>query len=173
MTEPPPPSQTPPGWYPDGSGVTRYWDGGAWTEHVAPPPAPGAPGAPQAAALAGNRVPALWWALGAAALMVVGGLGPWATALGVVDVSGTKGDGWIAIFLGALAAAVLWFAKGKAGPVVALIAGAIGLLVAIIDFADISSLGELVDPAWGIFAVIAGSVALGVAAIVLLARPGR
>jgi hypothetical protein len=28
---------TPPGWYPDGQGATRYWDGSAWTAHVAQP----------------------------------------------------------------------------------------------------------------------------------------
>ena len=26
--------QTPAGWYPDGQGTTRYWDGAAWTEHT-------------------------------------------------------------------------------------------------------------------------------------------
>jgi hypothetical protein len=33
---------TPAGWYPDpeGTGGQRYWDGFAWTEHRAPPPAP-------------------------------------------------------------------------------------------------------------------------------------
>lgn len=29
-------SQTPAGWYPDGQGQQRYWDGYQWTEHVAP-----------------------------------------------------------------------------------------------------------------------------------------
>lgn len=42
---PPPPSQTPAGWYsdPHTPGGQRYWDGSAWTEHVvnaAPPPMP-------------------------------------------------------------------------------------------------------------------------------------
>lgn len=30
------PSTTPAGWYDDGSGNLRYWDGSAWTEHTAP-----------------------------------------------------------------------------------------------------------------------------------------
>lgn len=35
-----------PGWYPDESmaQTRRYWDGAAWTEHIAPADAPGAPG---------------------------------------------------------------------------------------------------------------------------------
>lgn len=32
MTQPPP-----AGWYPDGHGHDRYWDGRAWTEHTRPP----------------------------------------------------------------------------------------------------------------------------------------
>lgn len=36
-------SATPAGWYPDGRGATRWWDGERWTEHVQPqtPPASG------------------------------------------------------------------------------------------------------------------------------------
>ncbi|MFC6239450.1 DUF2510 domain-containing protein [Longivirga aurantiaca] len=37
------------GWYDDGTGQTRWWDGAAWTQHVAPEPAV-APSAPEAAA---------------------------------------------------------------------------------------------------------------------------
>ncbi|WP_259340675.1 DUF2510 domain-containing protein, partial [Clavibacter michiganensis] len=30
------PCAAPAGWFPDGSGQLRYWDGSAWTQHVAP-----------------------------------------------------------------------------------------------------------------------------------------
>lgn len=30
------PSGTPAGWYPDGSGVQRWWDGQQWSQHSAP-----------------------------------------------------------------------------------------------------------------------------------------
>ncbi len=33
----------PAGWYADGLGAVRWWDGAAWTSHVAPPPAPAVP----------------------------------------------------------------------------------------------------------------------------------
>ncbi|MEP9382156.1 DUF2510 domain-containing protein [Nocardioides cheoyonin] len=38
-------TQTPAGWYPDGQGQERYWDGSAWTEQTRAPEAP-APEAP-------------------------------------------------------------------------------------------------------------------------------
>src|SRR5579864_7080806 len=41
-------AMTPPGWYPDPSGVPglRYWDGAQWTQHTAPSPAPQAVASP-------------------------------------------------------------------------------------------------------------------------------
>src|SRR5699024_1480687 len=38
----------PAGWYPQGDGTQRYWDGHQWTEHIAPylDPAPAHPGGP-------------------------------------------------------------------------------------------------------------------------------
>ncbi|MEM7273791.1 MAG: DUF4870 domain-containing protein [Actinomycetota bacterium] len=47
----------PAGWYPVDGGGQRYWDGSAWTEHIAP--APGAtPPAPAPAAQPGSGFPA-------------------------------------------------------------------------------------------------------------------
>ncbi len=44
-------SATPPGWYDDGHGAQRWWDGTRWTEHVQPPaPEPAAAPAAQAPA---------------------------------------------------------------------------------------------------------------------------
>ncbi len=55
-------TQTPSGWYPDpaGSRELRYWDGGAWTAHVAPAPGvaqqPPGPTTPD-----GERLAGWWW----------------------------------------------------------------------------------------------------------------
>ncbi len=47
---------TPAGWYDDGSGRQRYWDGARWTEHFAPA-APSSPTAPQPGAEAFAAAP--------------------------------------------------------------------------------------------------------------------
>jgi hypothetical protein len=39
-------AKTKPGWYEDGSGGNRYWDGAAWTEQYAPGPPDGNPQSP-------------------------------------------------------------------------------------------------------------------------------
>lgn len=57
MSDPNQPS-TPPGWYPDGQGAQRWWDGTQWTDHVQPapgtPPLPAAPQQPQYGAAYGQ-----------------------------------------------------------------------------------------------------------------------
>jgi hypothetical protein len=49
---------TPAGWYDDGSGQKRWWDGSGWTTHVATPPAP-APAASEPAPFAPPFTPPL------------------------------------------------------------------------------------------------------------------
>lgn len=51
-------SQTPAGWYDDGRGSVRYWDGSGWTEHVAPAGG-GAAGPTFAAGTAGGFKPSV------------------------------------------------------------------------------------------------------------------
>jgi Protein of unknown function (DUF2510) len=158
---PPPPPLHPAGWYPDAQGTVRYWDGHGWTEHVAAPT---------------RKPPAFWVAIAAAALMVLGGLGPWATALRVVDVSGTNGDGWLVIGAAVVAAGVLFASPRDAGPIVALLAAIGGAIVGFVDLSDINSRGALVQPAWGIYMVLLSSGTLFVASLILLLqkrRPGR
>ena len=61
MSDPNQPT-TPPGWYPDGQGGQRWWDGHQWTEHTQPGdaggqrPTPGTPQAPPAGADAPTQV---------------------------------------------------------------------------------------------------------------------
>ncbi|WP_309102515.1 DUF2510 domain-containing protein [Microbacterium sp.] len=52
---------TPAGWYDDGSGRQRWWDGQQWTEHFAPEAeAPAATDAPAAEPAAGSAAPQDW-----------------------------------------------------------------------------------------------------------------
>jgi hypothetical protein len=109
--------------------------------------------------------------------MIVGALGPWAKALGIVSVSGVDGDGWFVVAAAVVAAFLLWrhAQAGGRGPLVGIIvAGAVAAAVCAIDLIDIQSksstefFGEdvdVIDPAWGIYACLLGSGALIVATI--------
>jgi uncharacterized protein DUF2510 len=171
-----PAQQHPAGWYADPSGGRqRYWDGTRWTEHYAAGPQPQMKASKSASLTEQPR--AFWLAAAGAALMIIGGLGPWATAFGTLDISGTKGDGWIVVGAGALGLVALWFFfAGQRRLALAVLAGLCGLAgagTAIYDLVKLSGAGseeffgedvDLVDPAWGIYAAAAGSCALSVAA---------
>jgi hypothetical protein len=103
---------------------------------------------------------------------VIGALGPWATALDLGSISGTRGDGPLVILAAAFSAAMLWSyaVRGSRGLLIgSALAGASGLAIGIVDFVDIASRGsgeifdeevQLVDPGWGIYVVILASLAL-------------
>jgi hypothetical protein len=159
-----PPVEHPAGWYPDAHGTIRYWDGYAWTHNVASPQPPSS----------AAKTPAFWCAIAAAALMILGSLGPWGTALRVVDVSGTDGgDGWLVIGAALVAVVVLFASPRDAGPVVALIAGIGGEIVGFVDLADVESRGALVTAGWGLYVVLLSSAALVIAGLVLIVQRRR
>jgi hypothetical protein len=128
-----------------------------------------------------GRPAVFWLTLGAAAMMVVGGFGPWAKVFSIASVSGTDGDGWFLI-VGGLAACGLLAREVTAGGVwplaVILLIGIGCAVVAFIDLDDIAGVageeafGSIVDPGWGIYASLIGSVALAAsAALALVWRP--
>jgi hypothetical protein len=114
--------------------------------------------------------------------MVIGSFGPWARALGIVSVSGTDGDGWIVIGAGVVAAIALVRQAGtrtRRPYIVAALAGALGIVVTGVDLAELSDKGSadlfgetlhLVEPAWGIYVALAGSIVVTGLAMLALVR---
>jgi len=122
------------------------------------------------------------WAGASLAVMVVGAVGPWATALGTT-IHGTDGgrDGWYVIgAAGVSALLLLIYARARRWwlLVIPLLAG-LGMSVGVAyDLVDIrtrfagSVLGgnELISADWGIYLALAGSVSLAAAAVALAVR---
>jgi hypothetical protein len=102
--------------------------------------------------------------------MTLGGLGPWATEYRVIDVNGTKGDGWLVIGAAVVAVAALFASPRGAGPIVALLAGIGGAIVGVADLSDINSHGAFIHPAWGIYMVLLSGGTQFVASLVLLVQ---
>jgi uncharacterized membrane protein (UPF0136 family) len=128
-------------------------------------------------------VTVFWWALASAALMVVGGFGPWAEVLDILTVSGTEGDGWFLI-VGGIAAACLVIirhvteSRARWFLIVSLVLAVIGVLVTIVDLADIEGMapggeaafGDAVSASWGIYVALIASLSLLAAMIVSLVQ---
>jgi hypothetical protein len=123
-----------------------------------------------------------WLALGAAAAMVVGGFGPWATVLGF-SAAGTEGDGWIVIVIGVVVAAGLAALNrsrviGSGAAISLLLAGGLVAGIAVYDITNIERVAEgtfledAISPGWGLYMVLAaGIVLLGTAVAVLAGKP--
>jgi Protein of unknown function (DUF2510)/SnoaL-like domain len=184
----------PAGWYPDPEKpeARRYWDGHEWTS-LPEPPANGepptvhqraettAPDAPPASDIA-NRLTSqsslVWVSALACVLMGVGGVGAWATALGIVPVSGTRGDGWLLVVAGVAGLCALWTyaMRPRVWPLLAaILIGGTGAAVSGVDLHKIASVGatslfgqevHLVRPAWGIYLAIGASVAFALLSLV-------
>ena len=119
--------------------------------------------------------------LAAAVLAVVGGLGTWATAFGLISVAGTRGDGWLVVAAGVLggAALLIYAARPRAWPaVVAGLAGTGGAVVSGIDLHQLTAaesssfFGQrvmLVEPGWGIYLSVGATVALALLGLAILA----
>jgi hypothetical protein len=119
------------------------------------------------------------WAIASGILMVVGGFGPWATVL-VFSVSGSRGDGWLVIVGGAVAAALFaWRGVAARWPaLVSAVLALVALIVAGSDLSDISSLAAKTDgllsgavsPGWGLYVSLLASASLLLASLVAATR---
>ncbi len=126
----------------------------------------------------------LFWAgIGAAAALVIGGLGPWVTVLGD-SANGTEvDDGWLTIGCGCLVAALLLVAhmRGKAGVAVRvalLLPALLATRVTIADIYDVNMTAAGVLSAGGasvsqglVMAAAGAVAALAIGVAALIGRP--
>jgi hypothetical protein len=130
------------------------------------------------AAAAGRTT--LWWTIASAALMVIGGLGPWVNAP-LLDAAGTSGDGWFLIIgglaAGAEAARRMLAPRHLLGIIGLALVGAVGTVVAIVDLGsfdgDNGTLAGLIHPGWGLYLSLLSSLSLCAATVVLYLQHRR
>ncbi|WP_238476294.1 DUF2510 domain-containing protein [Agromyces mariniharenae] len=153
-------ARTPAGWYPDGSGNLRYWDGNAWTEHTAPGPGSAQPPATAAEASASPADAASIGDTGptqpyyAAAGMPVATLEQPSAApstkphvLGIIAlvvaaigfifacIPGALIVGWILLPVAFILSIVAFFLKGAKWPAItALVVSVVGTIVGVVVF---------------------------------------
>ncbi len=113
------------------------------------------------------------WAGISAGMMVIGAIGPWATAFGVFSVAGTDGDGVIVLLAGLVVGAMVLLRYLRGGGVwtlaVAALAAVAGAATSIYDMADIqnaiSNSHGLVSIGWGLWIDCIASVSAIVALV--------
>ena len=130
--------------------------------------------------------PASFWLASLGSLgMIIGGIGPWATAFGYVSLSGTSMHGWRAVAVGVVALAMLGMHQLRRARLPLIVAGGAGVLAvmqAIATLSQINSNGAVtvlgqqyryVDPAWGLYLVLGGAIVLVCSACALVWRSSR
>jgi hypothetical protein len=137
-----------------------------------------------APALAGQPL-GFWLASLASLGMIIGGVGPWATAFNFVSLSGTSMHGWRAVMAGVVGLAMLGLhhLRGARLPlIVAAVAGALATILAAVALSKIQSGGAVavlgqqyryLDPAWGLYLVLAGAITLACSASALAWHTSR
>jgi hypothetical protein len=130
--------------------------------------------------------PLSFWLAALASLgIMIGGVAPWATAYTLVSISGTSMHGWREVEVGALGLVMLALhlvRRGRLPLIVAAVAGALGAIGAVAALDKINSGGAVtvfgfhyryLDPAWGLYLVLAAAVALVLSASALAWRVSR
>jgi hypothetical protein len=142
------------------------------------PPASPWQHAGSATAFAGQPA-GLWAAALGCVAMIIGGVGPWATAWHFTSISGTSMHGGreVAVGVVGLLMLALHMVSGARLPLIgAGIAGALGAMGAVAAWDKISTNGavtvlgiqyQFIDVAWGLYLVLAGAITLTVCACAL------
>jgi hypothetical protein len=133
----------------------------------------------------GQRPAGFWVAALAAVGVIIGGIGPWASWLNFVSISGTSMHGWREVGVGAVALAILGVHRLRGGRlplIAACVVGALGLAGAITSINDVQSNGAVtvlgtqyryLNVAWGLYLVLVGTIVLVLATAALAWRGNR
>jgi hypothetical protein len=126
-----------------------------------------------------------WLAAASALGVIIGAVGPWASAWGVTELSGTAMHGWREVAVGVVALALLAVHRRRGRPlalVLAAVDGTIGAAGAITAISKINANDTLsifgfhytfLSPAWGLYLVLGGAIVLACCASTLAWRTRR
>jgi hypothetical protein len=130
--------------------------------------------------------PVCFWLAALSALgVIIGAVGPWATAWGLAPLSGTGMHRWREVAVGVVALALLAVHRWRGRPlalVLAAIDGTVGAAGAAVALSKINANGALtvfgfhyrfLSPAWGVYLVLGGGIVLAGCASVLAWRALR
>jgi hypothetical protein len=132
-----------------------------------------------------NQPASFWVASLASVGAIIGGLSPWATVWTFMSVSGTSMHGWREVGVGAVGLVMLGLHQVRGGRLPLLtagIGGALGATLAIVTMSKIISGGAVsvlgvqyryVDAAWGLYLVLACTIALLLSTSALAWRDSR